>query len=451
MATTWILHSTFLIASKFFIFFIFFIFVKKLVPKMAPRCWTNPFHLLLLALCCCCCCVVVAGAAALAPPAEQLRDGDAIPGRFVVSLKPGVEADDHIAWVQDIHRRNSDLARRTTAGLGPTYAIGRFRGYAGEFDDETVEMIRGSGNVLSVEPDRVAHITALTTQNNAPWGLASLSSRDPLANGSIRGHAYTYDDSAGEGTFAYVLDTGVMIENSELQGRAIRGYNAWPNEPFEDSFGHGSHVAGIIASASYGVAKKATIVDVKVARSVGYATLATILDGYNYAVNNMTNIPGRAAKSVINMSLAIPVAESLNSAIDAAFELGVLTVVGAGNDGADASTRSPASAASAVTVGAVDWTRARPQWSNYGPGVDVFAPGVDVASLWNEEGAESVNSGTSMSTPHVAGLALYLKALGSDADAPADAVARIKDLALKGVVTGEGQGSPNLLVWNGVA
>ncbi|KAI1635176.1 subtilisin-like serine protease pepD [Biscogniauxia mediterranea] len=418
---------------------------------MAPR-WTNPFHL--LALCC-----VAAGAAALAPPGiappaatAELRDGDAIPGRFVVSLKPGVEADDHIAWVQDIHRRGRrrrDLAT-TKAGLGPTYAIGRFRGYAGEFDDETVEMIRGSGNVLSVEPDRVAHITALTTQTNAPWGLASLSSRDPLANGSIRGHAYTYDDSAGEGTFAYVLDTGVMIENSELQGRAVRGYNAWPNEPFEDSFGHGSHVAGIIASASYGVAKKATIVDVKVARSVGYATLATILDGYNYAVNNMTNIPGRAAKSVINMSLAIPVAESLNSAIDAAFDLGVLTVVGAGNDGADASTRSPASAASAVTVGAVDWTRARPEWSNYGPGVDVFAPGVDVASLWNEEGAESVNSGTSMSTPHVAGLALYLKALGG-ADAPADAVAGIKDLALKGVVTSEGQGSPNLLVWNGVA
>ncbi|KAI0599440.1 subtilisin-like serine protease pepD [Biscogniauxia sp. FL1348] len=419
---------------------------------MAPRWMINPF-LLLLALGSC---AAFASPIATAAATAELQDGDALPGRFVVSLKPGVEADSHIAWVQDIHRRrSSSLARRQTttmAGLGPTYTIGRFRGYAGEFDDETVELIRGSENVLSVEPDRVARITALTTQSNAPWGIASLSSRDPPANGSIRGHAYTYDESAGEGTFAYVLDTGVMIENSELQGRAVRGYNAWPNEPFEDSFGHGSHVAGIIASATYGVAKKATIVDVKVARSVGYATLATILDGYNYAVNNMTNIPGRAAKSVINMSLAIPTSESLNSAIDAAFELGVLTVVGAGNDGADASTRSPASAASAVTVGAVDWTRARPEWSNYGPGVDVFAPGVDVASLWNEEGAESVNSGTSMSTPHVAGLALYLKALGDgSADSAADAVARIKELALRGVVTGEGQGSPNLLVWNGVA
>ncbi|KAI5920666.1 subtilisin-like serine protease pepD [Camillea tinctor] len=377
----------------------------------------------------------------------ELLDGDVLPGRFVVSLKPGAEMDSHVEWVRDLHRR-----RRRSGGLGSTYEIGTWRGYAGEFDEETVERIRGDGNVLSVEPDRVARITALTTQDNAPWGLASLSSREALADGGIRGHEYTYDGSAGEGTFAYVLDTGVMVENSELEGRAIRGYNSWPAEPFEDSFGHGSHVAGIIAAKTYGVAKKATIVDVKVARSFGYATLATILDGYNYAVNNMTNTPGRAAKSVINMSLAIPTSESLNSAVDAAFDLGVLTVVGAGNDGADASTRSPASAAKAVTVGAVDWTRARPNWSNYGPGVDVFAPGVDVASLWNTEGVESVNSGTSMSSPHVAGLALYLKGLGDgEADAPADAVERIKGLALQGVVSAEGEGSPNLLVWNGVA
>lgn len=130
--------------------------------------------------------------------------------------------------------------------------------------------------------------------------------------------------------------------------------------------------------------------------------------------------------------------------------MGILSVVGAGNDNADASTRSPASAPSALAVGAVTWNRTRADFSNYGPCVSVFAPGVDVASLWNAEGVESVNSGTSMSSPHVAGLALYLKGLESGLDSPADTIARVKQLAIAGVVADAGAGSPNLLAYNGV-
>lgn len=131
--------------------------------------------------------------------------------------------------------------------------------------------------------------------------------------------------------------------------------------------------------------------------------------------------------------------------------MGVLSVVGAGNDGALASTRSPASAATALTVGAVNFNRTRASWSNYGPDVDVFAPGVDVASLWNEEGLESVNSGTSMSSPHIAGLVCYLKGLESGLDKPADTIARVKELATPDVVIDAGSGSPNLVAYNGVA
>lgn len=128
----------------------------------------------------------------------------------------------------------------------------------------------------------------------------------------------------------------------------------------------------------------------------------------------------------------------------------MLSVVGAGNDNADASTRSPASAKTALTVGAVYWNRTRAEFSNYGASVDVFAPGVDVASLWNVEGAESVNSGTSMSSPHAAGLALYLKSVETGLNSPADTVARIKELATTGVVVNAGSGSPNLLAYNGI-
>lgn len=94
-----------------------------------------------------------------------------------------------------------------------------------------------------------------------------------------------YDSTAGEGTYAYVLDSGVTLEHAELEGRVIRGYNAWaPNYPFEDEFGHGSHVAGIIGAATYGVAKKATVVDVKVVRGLisaptpGVLTIASLAD-----------------------------------------------------------------------------------------------------------------------------------------------------------------------------
>lgn len=110
-------------------------------------------------------------------------------------------------------------------------------------------------------------MTSVEQQTNAPWGLEFISSRTLLSDGTTRGHTYKYDTSAGEGTFAYVLDSGVLTNNSEFGGRAIKGYNAWDGtESFDDHFGHGTHVAGTIASNSYGVAKKATIVDVKVVR-----------------------------------------------------------------------------------------------------------------------------------------------------------------------------------------
>ncbi|KAI6087768.1 subtilisin-like serine protease pepD [Hypoxylon rubiginosum] len=383
----------------------------------------------------------------------NLQDTDVIPGKYIISLIPGADSAQHLSWVRDVHRRS--LERRgnigSTAGLEKTYGFGDFSAYAGEFDVETILQILSSENVLHVEADRAAYLTSVTQQTNAPWGLEALSSQTQVSDGHTRGHTYRYDSSGGEGTYAYVLDSGVLTNNTEFGGRAIKGYNAWDGtESFDDHFGHGTHVAGTIASNSYGVAKKATVVDVKVVRSYGYSTVAHVLDGINWVVNNATGTPGRAAKSVINMSLAFTASSTLNAAVDAAATMGILSVVGAGNDNADASTRSPASAPSALAVGAVTWNRTRADFSNYGPCVSVFAPGVDVASLWNAEGVESVNSGTSMSSPHVAGLALYLKGLESGLDSPADTIARVKQLAIAGVVADAGAGSPNLLAYNGV-
>ncbi|KAH8599095.1 peptidase S8/S53 domain-containing protein [Bisporella sp. PMI_857] len=382
----------------------------------------------------------------------QLRGGEIIPDRYIISLKSDVDVESHLSWVSNVHRRS--ISRRDTAGIRSSYAFGGFKGYSGEFDTETMEAIRANENVIVVDVDTVAYITAIANQTNAPWGLRSIASRSPVPNGDWMGHWYAYDESAGEGTYAYVLDTGLMMENSEFQGRAVRGYNAWgnhtPTVPFGDQFGHGSHAAGIIGSKTYDVVKKAILVDVKVCQDAGYSTAAHILDGINWAVNNITKTPGRAAKSVLNMSLALPTNQAINAAIEAAYNLGVLTVVGAGNDGKDASTRSPASAPFAITAGAIDWTNTRPTWSNYGPLVDIFAPGVRIPSLWNKEGIESVNDGTSMATPHVAGLALYLKAVEGLAN-PSDTTARIQELASKGQVISAEMNSPNLLAYSGAA
>ncbi|KAI1417059.1 subtilisin-like serine protease pepD [Hypoxylon sp. FL1857] len=380
----------------------------------------------------------------------DLQDGDVVPGKYIVSLKPGVDIKVHLDWVLGVHQRS--LSRRHTIGLEKTYGFGDFSGYSGEFDDGTIAQILANANVLAVEQDKVARLTSVTKETNAPWGLESLSSHSPLANGDIQGHTYSYDSTAGAGTFAYVLDSGVLTNNSEFSGRAIKGYNTWADtESFDDHFGHGTHVSGTIASNTYGVAKKATIVDVKVVRGPGYSTVAHVIDGINWVVNNATGTPGRAAKSVINMSLAFTPSKALNRAVDAASAMGILSVVAAGNDNAPASSRSPASASSALTVGAISWNRTRASFSNYGSCVDVFAPGVDIISLWNKEGRESIESGTSMSSPHVAGLALYLKGLEDGLDSPADTIARVKELATSGVVVGAGSGSPNLLAYNGIA
>lgn len=175
------------------------------------------------------------------------------------------------------------------------------------------------------------------------------------------------------------------------------------------------------------------------------------MDGFAWAVNNIT-ASNRSAVSVVSMSLGGDKSEAFNAAIKAAADVNVVTVVAAGNSYDDASNYSPASAPEAVTVGAVDVSNVKADFSNYGPVLDIFAPGVNVLSCWIGENNDEYEwlDGTSMSTPHVAGLVLYLKSVeGEKVASAADVIARLGELATKGVVTEEGDGSPNLLAYNG--
>jgi len=242
-----------------------------------------------------------------------------------------------------------------------------------------------------------------TTQAIAQWGLGRISHK-----GANTGWPdYYYDTTAGVGVRVYVLDTGIRISHAEFGGRAVWGKNFIVGSPNTDEKGHGTHVAGTIAGKTYGVAKRATVVAVKVLDKNGSGTFAGVIEGINWIVKD-AKARGIARKAVINASLGGGYTAAVNAAVKAATDAGITCVVSAGNSGDDSKWYSPASTPSAITVAAIDGTDARAWFSNYGTLVDIFAPGVDIQSAWHlSNTAVRWLSGTSMASPHVAGLAAY--------------------------------------------
>ncbi|KAF5535263.1 hypothetical protein FPHYL_13236 [Fusarium phyllophilum] len=382
--------------------------------------------------------------AALAAPTAPSKGSDVIPGKYIVTLKSSASSakvESHHQWVGDVHRRS--LSKRDTAGIEHTFNIKNWNAYAGQ------------NKVAFVEPDKVVKLSfertnklsdrALTTQSGAPWGLGTVSHR---TSGST---SYIYDTSAGEGSYAYVVDSGVLISHSQFGGRAVAGYSIFSGAN-TDTLGHGTHVAGTIASSTYGVAKKANIVSVKVFQGAE-GTDSGVLAGFNWAVNDITS-KGRAGKAVINLSLGGDASQAWVTAIDAAYNSDVLSVVAAGNSDEDGnplpvSSQSLANAANAITIAALTSAWRPTSFTNYGAGVDIFAPGQSILSAWiGSNSATNSISGTSMASPHVAGLALYLKVL-EGLTTPASVASRIKALGTSGKITGTLSGSPNLIAYNG--
>ncbi|KAK1584931.1 subtilase [Colletotrichum navitas] len=388
-----------------------------------------------------------------APAALNRRDEPAaVPGKYIITLKEdaAVNVESHLNWVTDVHKRS--LGKRDTAGVENTFNISTWKAYSGEFDEATIEAIKASPEVAVVEPDYYMYLSdfevderALTTQTGATWGLGSISHK---TSGSTQ---YVYDTSAGADTYAYVVDSGVISTHTQFGGRVTLGYNVYTGT-HTDTLGHGTHVAGTIGGSTYGVAKQTNIISVKVFQGAT-GTTSSILAGFNWAVNDIVS-KGRAARSVVNMSLGGPASTTWTTAVNAAYSQGVLSVVAAGN-GDDfgnplpVSSQSPANVPNALTVAAIDssWTPA--YFTNYGAGVDIFAPGVSILSAWiGGNSATNSISGTSMAAPHVTGLALYLQAL-EGITTPAALTARIKALGTSGRITGTLSGSPNLIAYNG--
>ncbi|KAK1496383.1 alkaline serine protease Alp1 [Colletotrichum cuscutae] len=401
---------------------------------------------------------------ALAAPKgiDRRTDTDLMSGKYIIQLKPGTTPEAVTAH----HKAVRSLLRRRDGSAGTvekTFQIGDFNAYSGSFDDATLEEIAALDEVLSVEIDQPIFVDPteqestlskrdLTTQASSIWSLGDLSHK---AAGSTE---YVYDSTAGEGTTAYVFDTGIRTSHSEFEGRASFGINGVTGSTVSpgsnsDTDGHGTHVAATIVGKTYGVAKKAKVIDIKVFDGSMGSTSA-ILTGLNWAVNDITT-KGAQGKSVLNMSLSAKNVSALDNAVLAAYNQGILTVVAAGNDNQPATDTSPARLPESFTVGMTRPDRGRVNiiegiyGSSYGPELDVFAPGQDIISAsYSSDTGTATKTGTSMAAPLVAGLVCYLRALEGGLVTPKEVTDRILELAIPDVV-GDPKGSPNLLVNNG--
>ncbi|KAI1077090.1 oryzin precursor [Whalleya microplaca] len=376
--------------------------------------------------------VLLAAPLALAAPILEAR-ADAIPGKWLAVLKPESSHQSAISRVTDI-----------LGGATPkhTYKIGSFNGYSVSASDDLIGKIADLSDIAYIEPDYKVSINALSTQDSAPWGLARIASRTPNTT------EYIYDSSAGEGTYSYIIDTGIFIDHPEFEGRASFGASFVEGDDTEtDGHGHGTHVAGTTGSATYGVAKKTNLIAVKVLDAEGSGELSQVIAGIQWAVDDATS-KGRIGKAVANLSLGAfrLLSSSTNTAAAAAVEAGLFLAVAAGNDGLPAFLSSPASEPTVCTVGAVESDDSRASFSNFGSLVDVFAPGVDIISTWNN-GSTGIISGTSMATPHITGLGAYLLGLEGARD-PAALCERIQKLATPDVVTNS-LSTNNIIAYNG--
>ncbi|MCO4697603.1 S8 family peptidase [Streptomyces sp. RO-S4] len=372
-----------------------------------------------------------AGAAAPAPEGRIQYAGaaNAVADSYIVTLK----ADE----VRSTTAKGRALAAKYGADVERTYSKA-LNGYEIEASEAEAKRLAADPAVASVVQNRTFTITA--TQSNPPsWGLDRIDQRNRPVN-----RAYTYPDSAGQGVTAYIIDTGVRISHRDFGGRASNGYDAVDRDNVaQDGNGHGTHVAGTVAGTSYGVAKKARIVGVRVLNNSGSGTTAQVVAGIDWVARNAVK------PAVANMSLGGGADSTLDAAVRNAVSAGVTFVVAAGNESTNASTKSPARVTEAITVGATTSTDARASYSNYGSVVDLFAPGSSITSAWRtSDSATNTISGTSMASPHVAGAAaLYLA--GNPSASPAQVSSALTSAATAGVVGSPGSGSPNRLLYVG--
>ncbi|KAL5479482.1 hypothetical protein EMCRGX_G023009 [Ephydatia muelleri] len=333
---------------------------------------------------------------------------DTIPGEYIVVLSSKLsvkEVTNHIEHASAIIAEEGD-----ESALIDIYNIGNFKGYAAKLTDRVRDHLRSMNEIVYIESNEKVHADNCTLQTVATWGIVRTTYRNLPTIAE-----YSYETDGGNGVNVYIIDTGIETTHPDFEGRAKWGVDFVDDpSPMTDLHGHGTHVAGTVMSNTYGVAKKATAIAVRVLNENGSGTKSGVISGINWVAAQHT--PGK--KSVANMSLGGSSSAVEDAAVDAAVELGVNFVVSAGNSNTDACSQSPASASQCVTVMASDSSDKFAIFSNYGTCTDIIAPGVKITSTWLEGGINTI-SGTSMASPHVAGV--VAKYLSSQSTVPSPA------------------------------
>ncbi|TEB20079.1 serine protease [Coprinellus micaceus] len=353
-------------------------------------------------------------------------------------LKPGVGKTGVLSQVSSISGLKPDT--NVTAQWGDA-----LNGFSGNFDAATLAALAKNPGVAGIVEDGIVKTTA--TALNEPWGLSRINSKARLGClDKALTYTYKYDDRAGQGVDIYVIDTGIRITHQDFGGRAkwARTFGGYANA---DGNGHGTHCAGTAVGGRWGVAKKANVFAVKVLSDSGSGSTTDVISGINY-VSSQVKITKRP--SVVSMSLGGSPNAALDAAAKALVTAGIHVVAAAGNSNVDAINSSPARVAEVITVGASTITDERSSFSNYGTLVDVFAPGTNIQSAWKDsDTSTNIISGTSMATPHVAGLVAYLISVQGNIT-PAAMSQKLKDMSLKNMLNPYSlpSGTANRLVSN---
>ena len=333
--------------------------------------------------------------AAPAPRPATLSLGggsNAIAGQYIVRFS---DAE------QDVDGKAQHIAAAHAGKVTRLYHSA-IKGMAIQLPDVAAAGLSTEPGVISVEQDQVMSIN--TTQSGATWGIDRIDQRTLPLSGT-----YVYN-ADGTGVTVYIIDTGINFTHTEYNGRAFTGIDeVTSGGTATDCNGHGSHVSGTVGGTTYGVAKNVKLVAVRVLNCQGSGTTSGVIAGIDWVTAQKNGNP--SVPSAANMSLGGGFSSTLNQAVTNSVAAGVVYAIAAGNDGLDACNYSPASAPTAITVGATDINDGFASFSNRGSCVDINAPGVNITSAWiNSNTATNTISGTSMATPHVAGtIALYLQ------------------------------------------
>jgi subtilisin family serine protease len=365
--------------------------------------------------------------------APLLRAAEPVPNRYIVVLNDAIAEGERKLHMS----RAADFGANATAH----YSINNFQGYAATLTKAALDLLLQDKSVQYIEEDSVVQLSNCFEEKDATWGLVRTNQKDLKLPGS-----YFYADNTKD-VVGYVVDTGIYLEHNDFGGRATWGANFAGDGKDSDGNGHGTHVAGTMVGFKYGLAKYAEIIAVKVLDSRGSGTNTGVISGVQWVADYNKNKRGGKI-GVANMSLGGLKSTALNTAVTNAIANNVLFVVAAGNDNKDSCNYSPASAKGALTVAASDNTDTKAYFSNFGSCVDVYAPGVAITSTWIT-GPDSNNtiSGTSMASPHVAGLALKVVAENPTLDQAA-IFDVIINAASKDLIKSNPTATPNKLVYN---